>query len=285
MILVTGATGKLGRWVVESLLERGVPAKDIVAGARNLDKAKPLAERGVTVRTLDYNRPETIDPAFAGVDRALLISGIEPNRVAQHRAVIEAAKRAGVKHLVYTSGPRADVSKIRLFADHRETEKILRESGVPFTVLRNGWYVENYTDNVAALLPFGAMPGSAGDGKVSVAPRSDYAEAAAVVLTTDGHENRVYELGGDQSYTLSEIAAEIARVTGKPFVYRDLPESEHVATLVKAGVPEVFAQLLADSDQGLKRGELLITSGDLARLLGRHTTPLAQALEAALAPR
>ncbi len=285
MILVTGATGKLGRLVVESLIRRGVPASEIVAGARNPDKALPLSARGVKVRTVDYNRPEMLDSALTGVNRVLLISGFEPSRVEQHRAVIEAAKRAGVSLLAYTSGAHADTSKIRIIADHRETERLLRASGVPFAALRNSWYVENYTDNVGPLLSFGVMPGAAGDGKVSVAPRADYAEAAAVVLTTDGHAGQVYELGGDRAYTLSEIAAEIARVTGKPFAYRDLSEADYAATLAQAGVPEGFAKLLADGDSGLKRGDLLVESGDLSRLLGRPTTPLSTAIEQALAKR
>jgi NAD(P)H dehydrogenase (quinone) len=282
MILVTGATGKLGRGVVESLLRRGVPASEVIAGARNLDKAQSFAAQGVKVKKVDYNDPQTIEAALAGVDRVLLISGFEPNRVEQHRAVIEAAKRAGVALLAYTSGPHADTSKIRLIAEHRATEEILRQSCVPFVALRNSWYVENYTDNVGPALEHGVMFGAAGDGKVSVAPRSDYAEAAAVVLTTDGHQGKVYELGGDQAYTLSEIAKEISRIAGKPVAYKDLPEAEYAATLIKFGVPEVFAKLLADADSGLKRGELLVESGDLSRLLGRPATPLATALERAL---
>ncbi len=279
MILVTGATGKLGRLVVESLLRKGVPATEVIAGARDPDKAQAFAARGVKVRTVDYDKPRTLDAALSGVDRVLLISGFEPQRVEQHRAVIEAASRARVALFAYTSGAHADTSKIRLIADHRETEGILRASGVPFVFLRNSWYIENYTDNVGPLLEHGVMPGAAGDGRVSVATRADYAEAAAVVLTTGGHENQVYELGGDRAYTLSEIAAEIARVTGKPLVYRDLSEADYTATLRKFGVPEGYAKLLADGDSGLERGDLLVESGDLSRLLGRPTTPLSSALE------
>lgn len=282
MILVTGATGKLGRLVVESLARR-VPAAQVIAGARSPHKAQALAPRGVEVRKVDYNQPGTLDAALRGVDRALLISGTEPNRLEQHRAVIEAARRAGVRLLAYTSGNRADTSKMLVMPDHRATEKTLRESGLPFVILRNCWYTENYTDNVGPLLEYGAMQGAAGVGKVSVAPRADYAEAAAVVLTTEGHEGKVYELGGDRAHTLAEIAAEIARVSGRILVYRDLPEAEYAAVLQKAGVPEGFARVLADADSGIKRGDLLVESGDLRRLIGRPTTPLAAAIERALA--
>ncbi len=281
MILVTGASGKLGRLVVESLARR-VPAGQVIAGARSPDKARALAARGAQVRTVDYNQPGTLDDALRGVDRVLLVSGTEPNRVEQHRAVIEAAKRAGVRLLAYTSGTRAATSKMLVMADHRATENILRESGVPFVVLRNCWYMENYTDNVGPLLESGVMWGAAGGGRVSVAARADYAEAAAVVLTTEGHEPKVYELGGDRSYTLAEIAAEIARASGRSFAYRDIPEAEYAAALQKAGVPEGFAKVLADADSGIKGGELLSESADLRRLIGRPTTPLAAAIGQAI---
>lgn len=280
MILVTGASGKLGGHVVESLLQR-LPASEIVAGARHLEKAQRLATRGVRVRHLDYNKEDSVTAALSGIDRVVLVSGFEPNRVEQHRTVIAAARRAGVRLLAYTSGLRADVSKIRIIEDHRATEQLLKESGLPFVALRNSWYVENYTDNVGPLLQHGTMPGAAGEGRVSVAPRSDYAEAAAVVISTEGHAGKTYELGGDQAHTLAEIASEIARVTGKRLVYQNLSEAEYAATLSRFGVPEAYARALADADAGLERGELMTDSKDLSGLLGRPTTALSVAIERA----
>jgi NAD(P)H dehydrogenase (quinone) len=282
MVLVTGATGKLGRLVVAKLLER-IPASQVVAGARNPDRAREIAPRDVEVRKVDYSQPATLEGALRGVERVLLISGTEPGRVEQHGAVIRAAKAAGARLVAYTSGTRAESSRIRLMADHKATERMLMESGVPFTVLRNCWYIENYTDNVGPLLPLGFMPGAAGQGRVSAAARADFAEAAAVVLTVPGHEGCVYELGGDRSLTLAEIAAEIERASGRRFAYRDLSEADYAAALQRAGLPEGYARLLADSDSGLKRGELLVETGDLKRLLGRPTTTPAAAIERALA--
>jgi NAD(P)H dehydrogenase (quinone) len=281
MILVTGASGKLGGLVVESLLRR-LPASEVIAGARAPDKLRALAERGVAVRHLDYNQPATVDAALHGADRVLLVSGLEPNRVEQHRTVIEAARRAGVRQLAYTSGPHADRTTLFLLTDHRATEAILRESGVPFTMLRNSWYVENYTQNAGPLLQMGKMFGAADDGRVSVAPRAEYAEAAAVVLTREGHEGKTYELGGDTAHTLAEIAAEISRVAGKPLVYQDVSESELASLLIQAGLPEGYARALANADTGIKHGDLRTDSGDLQRLLGRPTTPLAAAVQRAL---
>jgi NAD(P)H dehydrogenase (quinone) len=284
MILVTGASGNLGRLVIESLLRR-LPPAEVIAGARTPDKLRALAEQGVAVRPLDYNQPATVEAALRGADRVLLISGLEPNRVEQHRTVIQAARRAGVRQLAYTSGLHADRTKMLLLADHRATEEILRESGVPFTMLRNSWYVENYTQNAAPMLKSGKMFGAAGDGRVSVAPRADYAEAAAVVLTREGHAGKTYELGGDVAYTLAEIGAEIGRVAAKPIAYQDVSEAELAKLLIQAGLPEGYARALANADTGIKSGDLRTDSGDLQRLLGRPTTPLATAVERALSSR
>jgi len=281
MILVTGASGKLGGLVVENLLRR-LPATEVIAGARTPDKLRGLAGRGVVVRQLDYNQPATVDAALRGADRVLLVSGLEPNRVEQHRTVIEAARRAGVRQLAYTSGTHADRTKLLLLADHRTTEGILRGSGVPFTMLRNSWYVENYTQNAGPMLQMGKMFGAAGDGRVSVAPRAEYAEAAAVVLTGDGHAGKTYELGGDTAHTLAEIAAAIGAAAGKPLVYQDVSEAELAKLLIQAGLPEGYARALADADTGIKHGDLRTDSGDLQRLLGRPTTPLAAAVQRAL---
>jgi len=282
MILVTGATGKLGRLVVEKLLTR-VPASQVIAGVRSPEKAKDLAARGVQVRPLDYGKPESIDAALRGVDKLLLVSSSElGKRFTQHEAVIAAAKRTGVGFVAYTSVLHADRSRLGLAAEHLATEKALRASGIPFVLLRNGWYIENYAENLAGALHAGVLLGSAGTGKVAPAARADLAEAAAVVLTSPGHEGRAYELAGDRAYTLPELAAEVTRASGKPVAYQDLPQAEYQATLEKFGVPGPFAALLADSDVGIARGDLDDASGDLRRLIGRPTTPLPDVFAAAV---
>ena len=282
MIGITGATGHLGQLTVQALLSSGTPASQIVAIVRSPEKAAPLAARGVQVRRGDYTQPETLKAALEGVDKLLLISSSDlDDRVGQHRHVIEAAKQAGVKLLAYTSFLRADTSKLSLTADHKPSEEIIRASGLPFVFLRNGWYLENYDPAQAA--GAGAVLGSAGDGRVSAAARADYAEAAAAVLTGPGHEHKVYELGGDESFTLGELAAEIASQSGKSVVYRNMPQAEYAQMLQGFGVPTEFAEMLADSDTQISRGELYTDSRDLSRLIGRPTTTLAEGVRAALA--
>ena len=206
MIVVTGATGKLGSLVVEALLEK-VPAKEIAVAVRNPQKAAAFAARGVEVRTADYAKPETLAAAFAGAEKLLLISSSEVGqRAPQHLAVIAAAKKAGVKFIAYTSILHADTSKMVLAAEHKATEAALRDSGVPYAILRNGWYSENYTEHLAAALAQGALIGSAGQGRIAAATRADYAAAAVAVLTGHGHENKVYELAGDAPFTMSDLA-------------------------------------------------------------------------------
>ncbi len=281
MILVTAATGKLGRRVVEALVRR-VGASKVIAGARSPEKAAGLFDPAVTVRAVDYSRPDTLDAALAGVERVLLISGTNfGQRVAEHTAVIEAAKRAGVKQLAYTSILKGDRSPMRIAGEHVGTEAVLRASGVPFTVLRNGWYTENYTDHAEASLAHGAMIGAAGEGRVSVASRDDYAEAAAVALTTPGHEGRTWELAGDTAHTLAEVAAAVARASGRPCAYVDMPESVYRDTLVKVGLPAAGAEILADADACIAKGALEDHGGDLRALLGRPTISLADAVNRA----
>ena len=284
MIVVTGANGHLGRLVMDSLLAR-LPASEMVAAVRRPDTADELASRGVAVREADYSRPETLQKVFAGAEKVLLISGSEVGqRVAQHRAVVDAAKQAGVKLLAYTSILRADTSTLALAAEHKETELYLRASGVPFVMLRNGWYFENQTAALPAAVEHGAVLGAAGEGRFAAAARADYAGAAAAVLTQDGHQNKVYELGGDQPYTLAELAAEVSRQTGKSLIYRNLPEAEYAAALEGFGLPKAVAALVADADTGAARGELDTDSDDLSRLLGRPTVTLEAAVAAALRP-
>jgi len=281
-IVVTGATGQLGHLVVEALLDRGVPASEITAVGRSTDKLADLADRGVTVMAADYTDPASLDAAFAGADSVLLVSSNDFNdRPGQHRNAIDAAKRAGVSRLVYTSGPKATTSSVLLLADHGTTENYLQESGLPSTALRNGWYVENYTAQWPTYREHG-MVGSAGEGRVSLAPRSDFAEAAAVVLTTDGHEGKVYELGGE-AVTLTELAAVFSDATGTKVEYTDVPVEALVGILEGAGLPAPLATVFADVDRGIAAGELFVDPADLEELLGRPATPVAEAVRSALA--
>lgn len=283
-LLVTAASGQLGRLVVARLLET-VPAARIAATVRDGAAGDRLAALGVQVRVADYDRPETLGAALAGGDRVLLISSDAlGHRVAQHRGVIEAAKRAGVGLLAYTSVLHADTSPLGLAEDHRRTEASLRASGVPFVVLRNGWYTENYTAALPAALTRGVLIGGAGDGRIASAARADYAAAAAAVLAADQDWNgRVLELAGDEAYTLPELAAEVARQSGRPFVYRDMPEADHKAALLGAGLPDAVAGLLADSDAGAAKGALFDDGRRLSGLIGRPTTPMAASVAQALA--
>ncbi|MDN3268551.1 SDR family oxidoreductase [Streptomyces sp. MA15] len=280
-IVVTGASGKLGRHVVEQLLEK-VPAEQVTAVVRSPEKVADLAERGVRVAVADYNVPETFDGLFAAGDKVLLISGNEfdKGRVRQHTAVIDAAGAAGVALLAYTSAPGTLTAS--LADDHRGTERALRDSGVPYVLLRNGWYHENYTENLAPVLEHGAVVAAAGEGRVSSASRADYAAAAVAVLTGEGHENTTYELGGDEAWSFAEYAAELSRQTGREIVHRPVTPEELTGILAGAGVPEPMAAVLAGVDAAIAEGELVVDSGDLSRLAGRPTTPLAEAVAAAL---
>ncbi|MFJ8471978.1 SDR family oxidoreductase [Kitasatospora sp. NPDC094011] len=282
MYVVTGATGQLGRLVVEGLLA-AVPASEIRVLVRDAAKVGEWAERGVRVQEADYGRPESLAGAFAAGDRVLLISGNEfGHRVAQHGAVIDAAKAAGVALLAYTSVLAAPTATFRIAEEHQGTEELLRASGVPFALLRNGWYTENYTAGAAASVAAGEVFGSSGAGRVATAPRRDYADAAVAVLTGEGHEDRVYELSGDADWSMDEYAAELASASGSPVVYRDVTPAEQVRRLVAAGLPEGFAEIFADTDAAVVKGQLGLRTGDLARLIGRPTVPLAETVRTAL---
>ena len=283
-IVVAGATGQLGRHVIEALLERNVPAQDIVAAGRSVDKLADFAEQGVQVRRMDYADAASVAAALRGARRVLLVSGSEVGqRVEQHRTVIEAAKAEGVELLAYTSIANADTTGMLLAAEHKETEAILRGSGVPFVLLRNGWYLENYTGQLPGTLAQGGLAGAAGSGRVSGAARADYAHAAAAVLVADGQAGKVYELGGDEAFTMADLAAEITAATGKEIGYNNLPAEDYAGLLAGAGVPAAFADILADSDLGIARGDLLVSAGDLRKLIGRPTTSLAEAVRSAAA--
>jgi NAD(P)H dehydrogenase (quinone) len=282
--LVTGTSGHLGRLVVRSLLDRGVSPADVVATARDTATIADLAALGVVVRRADYTDPASLDAAFAGVDRALLVSSSAVGeRVAQHAAVIEAAAAAGVELLAYTSITRATTSGLLLAEEHAATEKLLADAGLPTVLLRNSWYLENYTEQLPTALEHGAVLGAAGTGRVSAATRADYAAAAAAALVSDDQAGRVHELGGDVAFTLAEYAAWASEASGTPVAYRDLPAADHTAALVSAGVPDGFAAVLTDSDLGIARGDLHTDTGDLAGLLGRPTTTPLEAIRAALA--
>jgi NAD(P)H dehydrogenase (quinone) len=275
MIVITGATGQLGRLVIPALLKK-VPAPSVVAAVRNPDKAKDLAALGVQVRKADYNQPKDLDAPLRDAEKVLLISSSEVGqRARQHRAVIDAAKRAGVKLLAYTSILRADTSSLGLAGEHKETEAAIRASGIPFVFLRNSWYMENYASTIKSALSLGSIYGCAGDGRISAATRADYAEAAAAALTADSQAGKVYELAGDTGFTMAELAAEISRQSGKTIGYVNLSEPEYKKALLVAGVPETYAGLLADSDIGISKGGLFDDRRQLSKLIGRPTTPLA----------
>ncbi|GBQ25096.1 SDR family oxidoreductase [Gluconacetobacter sacchari] len=279
-LLVTGATGQLGQHVIDALLET-VPAGAIVAGVRDpaKDAARAIGEKGVALRVADYSRPETLAAALSGVERLLLISGSElGRRAAQHRNVITAAKDAGVGLIAYTSILHADTSPLFLAAEHRETEADLAKSGVPFVLLRNGWYSEVYTWRLPLALERGQLMGAAGEGRISSAARADYARAAAAVLAGGEHAGRIYELAGDTSFTLADFAALAAEISGRAIGYRNMDAEAFRAAVLAAGVPEIFAKILSDTDAGVARGALFDEGGELARLIGRPTTPLRDTL-------
>ncbi|ELY2714693.1 SDR family oxidoreductase [Cronobacter sakazakii] len=284
MIAITGATGQLGQRVIDTLLNT-VAAQEIVAIVRNPAKAAALSARGVQVRAADYNDAAALTAALAGVEKLLLISSSEiGQRATQHRNVIDAAKTAGVKLIAYTSLLHADRSLLGLAEEHVATEKMLADAGIPYVLLRNGWYTENYLASVPPALEHGVFIGSAGDGKIASASRQDYAEAAAKVLTLDNQAGRVYELAGDHAWTLRDLSALLSKETGKTVAYQNLSEADFAAALTGAGLPEGFAKLLADSDIGASKGGLFDDSHQLSALIGRPTTSLEASLRESLKP-
>jgi len=277
MIGITGANGNLGQLVIKGLL-RIIPATQIVAAVRNPEKAGNLQVLGVQLREADYDRPETLTEAFKGLDKLLLISAVQPGeRFRQHRAVIDAAKRAGVKLIAYTSLLRADTSGLILAGEHLQTEKYLRSSGMDFVLLRNGWYLENHTEALASALSHAAIMGSAGQGRFASA-----SGAAVTVLTQPGHAGRTYELAGDQTYSMLELAEEVSKQAGRDIAYNDLPPSEYEALLLSLGLPKMIVDVVIDADVKSSKGELDSASDDLSKLLGRNTIPLSEAVRSAL---
>ncbi|EKS7112415.1 SDR family oxidoreductase [Enterobacter ludwigii] len=282
MIAITGATGQLGQLVIEQLLNT-VPANQIVAIVRNPAKAEALSQQGITVRQGDYADESTMTSALKGVEKLLLISSSEVGqRATQHQNVINAAKAAGVKFIAYTSLLHADKSPLGLHIEHVATEKALAESGIPYALLRNGWYTENYLASAPPALEHGVFIGAAGEGKIASATRADYAAAAAKVISGDGHAGNVYELAGDHAWTLSELAAELSKQSGKNVAYQNMSEADFAAALKGVGLPAGLAEMLADSDVGASKGGLFDDSHTLSKLIGRPTTPLSESIKAIL---
>lgn len=282
MIAITGATGQLGHLVLQNLLKT-TAASQIVAIVRNPAKAEALSQQGIVVRQADYTDEAAFTAALQGVDKLLLISSSEVGqRTPQHRNVIHAAKAAGVKFIAYTSLLHADKSPLRLHVEHVETEKMLADSGIPYALLRNGWYTENYLASAPPALEHGVFIGAAGDGKIASATRADYAEAAARVIAEEGHAGKVYELAGDEAWTLSELAAALSKQSGKNVVYQNLSEADFAAALKSVGLPAGLADMLADSDVGAAKGGLFDDSRTLSALIGRPTTPLAESIKGIL---
>lgn len=279
MIAITGATGQLGQHVIETLLKT-VPASQIVAIVRNPAKATALNQQGITVRQADYSDEAAFTTALQGIDKLLLISSSEVGqRAPQHRNVINAAKAAHVKFIAYTSLLHADRSPLGLADEHVATEKMLAESGIAYALLRNGWYTENYLASAPAALEHGVFIGAAGEGKIASATRADYAAAAARVISEDGHAGKIYELAGDASWTLSQLAAELAKQSGKKVVYQNLSEADFAAALKGVGLPAGLADMLADSDVGASKDGLFDDSHTLSKLIGRPTTSLADSVK------
>ncbi|EMP9726632.1 SDR family oxidoreductase [Enterobacter cloacae] len=282
MIAITGATGQLGRLVIEQLLKT-VPANQIVAIVRNPAKAEALSQQGIVVRQGDYTDQAALTTALKGMEKLLLISSSEVGqRATQHQNVINAAKAAGVIFIAYTSLLHADNSPLGLHVEHVATEKALATSGIPYALLRNGWYTENYLASAPPALEHGVFIGAAGEGKIASATRADYAAAAAKVVSEEGHAGKVYELAGDSAWTLSELAAELSKQSGKPVVYQNMSEADFAAALKSVGLPAGLADMLADSDVGASKGGLFDDSHTLSKLIGRATTSLAESVKAIL---
>jgi NAD(P)H dehydrogenase (quinone) len=278
MIVVTGATGQLGQLVIEGLLKR-VPGAEITAVVRNPAKAAAFATRGVQVRTADYNEPETLGDAFEGADRVLLISSNDFRQsLPQHTAVVEAAQQAGAGLLAFTSLLHADTSPLMVALPHKQTEPVIRDSGVPFTFLRNNLYTDHYAQQIRQAVKSGTLVGSADQGRVASATRADLAAAAVAVLTGDGHENKVYELSGDVAWSFPELVAELSRAAGREIVYENVTSERHHELLIAAGLPPIAAEVFVDTYRGIAEGQLAETSGDLRALIGRPTTSLAEAV-------
>lgn len=278
-IVITGATGQLGRLVIEELIGRGIAGTDIVAAGRSVPVLQALAERGIRTAGVDYDNPSTIAGALGEGDILLLISGNDiGRRRGQHKAAIDAAVQAGVGRILYTSALAADDTPLIVAPDHLYTEQLIRESGIPFTILRNGWYTENYVQALEQAKATGAVVASVGEGRVASAARADFAAAIAGVLTSEGHDGATYELSGDHAWDYSELAEALSDVLGRTVAYTPLTTEEHLVALEQAGIDPQTAGFITALDANIRDGALALTTGDLARLAGRPATPLVDAL-------
>jgi len=277
-LLVTGATGKLGTKIVDALLKT-VPANQLAVSVRNPEKAEGIKTRGVEVRQGDFDRPETLDTAFKGIDRLLIISadGDNETRIRQHTNAVAAAERAGVKFIVYTSIVNAQESKNMLAPTHKATEEAILKTGIPYSFLRNNWYLENESSSIQGVLAGAPWVTSAGTGKVGWALQQDYAEAAAAVLAGNGHENTFYELSG-KLFTQEEFASALGAVLGKVVPVQQVDDASYAEILKGTGVPEFLIPFLVGIQKDIREGTLEIESSDFEKLLGRPATPLSEGL-------
>lgn len=283
-IAITGATGQLGQLVIQHLLQH-TAAENIVALVRHPEKAQSLFDSAIEIRQFDYDQPETLAPALHGIDKLLLISANEVGRrTPQHQAVIDAAKQADVPYLAYTSLLNAENSLLGLAQEHRETEDLIKASGLNYTFLRNNWYSENYLAGLAHTIETGILLGAAAGGKISSASRQDYAEAAAKVLSSEGHDHKTYELAGSSSFSLADLAGDIRDVSGKAVVYQNLTAEEYSQALSKSGLPAGLVEIIVDADIQTQQGAMFSQSKDLENLLGHKTTPMRDQVKALLMP-
>ena len=281
-IAITGATGQLGHFVIESLLKH-TQTTNIVALVRDSKKADALIQQGIEIRYFDYDQPESLAPALKGIDKLLLISANEiGRRTPQHKAVIDAAKHAGVPYIAYTSLLNADLSLLGLAHEHRITEALIKDSGLTYTLLRNNWYSENYLAGLAHVIETGTLYGAAGEGRISSAARQDYAEAAAKVLLSDDHDNQTYELASSSSFTLADLAAYIAEASGQAVQYQNISPEDYTQALNAAGLPASLVDVIVDADVQTQKGAMFSKSKDLENLIGRPTTPIQSQIKALL---
>ena len=278
-IAITGATGQLGHYVIQALLTK-TDAQNIVALVRDLNKAQHLKAQGVELRHFDYDQTETLAPALEGIDKLLLISANEiGRRTPQHQAVIQAAQQSKVPYIAYTSLLNADASTLGLSQEHRETEALIKNSGLTYTFLRNNWYTENYLAGLSHAIESGTLYGAANDGKISSASRIDYAEAAATVLISDAHENKIYELAGSTAFTLQDLADAISEVSGQAVQYKNLTSEQYHKGLVQAGLPTGLVDVIVDADVKTQTGAMFSDSKDLEQLIGRKTTSIQEEIK------